>query len=142
MPGRQDKIDREREPPCAGRRDGDGKSPRPRGDVRTDATKRRLQPPNCKSSNAASTALEALVAGESEPSILGEPALDARLAPCSAFFAADARRTDLTFATGATGAYRNTACPVTEPMAATDMIDPSRSKSAGSLNPIRLTMSD
>jgi hypothetical protein len=54
--------------------------------------------------NAASTALELLAAGEREPPILGEFEIEARLQLCWAFFAAEARRTDLTFATGATGA--------------------------------------
>jgi hypothetical protein len=54
--------------------------------------------------NTARAALELLAAGERELPILGEPEVGWSWSPWRALFAAKARRTDLTFATGATGA--------------------------------------
>jgi len=84
--------------------------------------------------NAARTALELEAAGERERPILGAFEVGAPLWPCWALCAAEARRTALTFATGATAAYRKTACPATEAIAETDMIESFSLPSAASLN--------
>jgi hypothetical protein len=90
----------------------------------------RFQPPNGNLANAATTASELRAAGEREWPILGEPEVGSLLALCCALFAVDARRTDLTLATGATGTYGETACPATEAMAETDMIESSSPRRA------------
>jgi hypothetical protein len=87
-----------------------------------------VQPPACKLVNTARTALELRSAGDRDLPNLGELEGEALSLLCWALFAPEARRTDLTFATGAIGAYR-TACPATEAIAETDMIQFSRSSS-------------